>query len=82
MEAPEKLYIDSDDIEYIRKDIVDDMLKTAEDHAYFAGSEYMREEMMAKACEWLESVNLDWYQISEGVFSIDLVKDFRKAIEE
>lgn len=34
-----------DDIEYIRKDIVDEMLEVAEDHAYFAGSEAMREKL-------------------------------------
>lgn len=39
------------DVEYIRKDVVDDMLKTAEDHAYFAGSEAMREKIMAKAID-------------------------------
>lgn len=32
--------------EYIRKDIVDDMLKTAEDHAYFAGKEKLREAIL------------------------------------
>ena len=37
--------------EYIRKDIVDDMLKTAEDHAYFAGSVNEREKMMEEAVE-------------------------------
>lgn len=35
-----------------------------------------------KAVEWLESVNLDYYQIREGVFSTELVDDFRKAMEE
>lgn len=35
-----------------------------------------------KAVEWLESVNLDYYQIREGVFSRELVTDFRKAMEE
>lgn len=62
MNAPEKIYYNpsfqdywkeeresAEDVEYIRKDIVDDMLKTAEDHAYFAGSEAMREKMMTKA---------------------------------
>lgn len=33
-------------IEYIRKDVVDEMLKTAEDHAYFSGSEAMRNKML------------------------------------
>ena len=68
MEAPKKLYIDTedilsdsilygftekrkeDDIEYIRKDIVGDMLANAEDHAYLAGSEAMKN----KTVKWLE----------------------------
>ena len=37
--------------------------------------------MKAKAVKWLESVNLDYYQIREGVFSTELVEDFRKAME-
>lgn len=37
---------------------------------------------LEKAVKWLESVNLDYYQIREGVFSTELVKDFRKAMEE
>lgn len=55
MEFPERIYLFDcnpslaikldGDTEYIRKDIVDDMLKTAEDHAYFAGSEAMREKL-------------------------------------
>ena len=53
-EMPERIYLfdcnDSmttpleGDTEYIRKDIVDEMIKTAEDHAYFAGSEYARKK--------------------------------------
>lgn len=35
-----------------------------------------------KACEWLESVNLDWYQIREGIFSTQLIEDFRKVMED
>ena len=41
-----------------------------------------KKELLDKACEWLESVNLDYYQIREGVFSKELVIDFRKAMEE
>lgn len=37
--------------EYIRKDIVDDMLKTAEDHAYLAGAVNEREKMLKDAVE-------------------------------
>ena len=36
--------------EYICKDIVDETIKTAEDHAYFAGQEKFREKLM----EWIE----------------------------
>ncbi len=34
-----------------------------------------------KAVIWLESVNLDYYQIREGVFSKELVEDFKKYME-
>lgn len=34
-----------EDVEYIRKDIVDDMLITAEDQAYLAGQETMKEKL-------------------------------------
>ena len=44
---------------------------------------------LEKAVKWLESVNLDYYQIMEGVFinkrlnnRTELVEDFRKAMEE
>ena len=53
-EMPERIYLFycndamvtplEGDTEYIRKDIVDDMIKTAEDHAHFAGSEYARKK--------------------------------------
>lgn len=39
------------DKEYIRKDIVDETIQTAEDHAYFAGKEKLREELL----EWAEA---------------------------
>ena len=60
MKAPDKIYTtpvgtfdtkpipDLQDNIYIRKDIVDETIQTAEDHAYFAGKEKMREELM----EW------------------------------
>lgn len=38
-------------IEYIRKDLVDEMLKTAEDHAFFAGRERLREKLLEWAKE-------------------------------
>lgn len=39
-----------DNVEYINKDCINDMLKTAEDHAYFAGQEKFREKLM----EWIQ----------------------------
>lgn len=58
-ELPERVYLfDCNDVlmtksegdtEYIRKDVVDDMLATAEDHAYFAGSEKARERVTEEA---------------------------------
>ena len=44
----EKFVIDV--IPYIRKDIHDETIQTAEDHAMFAGREKMREELL----EWAE----------------------------
>ena len=35
-----------EDTIYIRKDIVDETIKTAEDHAYFAGQEKFREKLL------------------------------------
>lgn len=54
---PDKIYIQEgailrtentydNDVCYVRKDIVDDTIATAEDHAYFAGKEKMREELL------------------------------------
>ena len=39
------------DICYIRKDLADEMVKSAEDHAYFAGQENLREKLL----EWAKS---------------------------
>jgi hypothetical protein len=38
-------------IEYIRKDFADEMVKLAEDHAYFAGQENLREKLLDWAKE-------------------------------
>lgn len=46
------------------------------------GAKWADKTMIEKACEWLQTTNLDYYQIIEGVFSTDLVKDFKKAMEE
>jgi hypothetical protein len=63
MEAPDKIYINGysafatvpvkNGIEYIRKDISDETIKTAEDHAYFAGQERFREKLL----EWAKAIN-------------------------
>lgn len=47
-----------------------------------AGAEWANKTMIDKAVNWLESVNLDYYQIREGVFAKELVTDFRRAMEE
>lgn len=39
-------------IEYIHKDIVDETIKTAEDHAYFAGQEKFREKLI----KWIQEI--------------------------
>ena len=76
MEAPER--ISENGTEYIRKDIVDDMLATAEDHAYFAGSENAKEKLtdafIEKACRWLED-NYPYY------FETDIKEEFVKAMK-
>lgn len=43
--------------------------------------EIAKDAFIEKACGWLESVNLDFYQIREGVFSRELVEDFKKYME-
>ena len=65
MDFPERIYLidcnpsfaikQEGDTEYIRKDVVDNMLQVAEDHAYLAGQEAMREKLIDKACEWLKA---------------------------
>lgn len=44
--------------EYIRADIVDETVQTAEDHAYFAGKEKMREELMEWAKEEIGNTSI------------------------
>lgn len=57
--------------EYIRKDIVDETIKTAEDHAYFAGQEKFREKLM----EWLR-YEKEWF---EGT---DIEPHYQKMIDK
>ena len=68
---------------------LEEQVKTAEDHAYFAGSEAMREELIEKACEWLNGVIYDYMSIHNGnvdtsVYIDDnkFIEDFRKAMYE
>lgn len=46
---------DFENTQYIRKDIVDE-IKTAEDHAYFAGQEKFREKLIEWAKENIDSL--------------------------
>ena len=70
MVAPENVYVRLENIgnswdvstldnggeEYVRKDIVDETIKTAEDHAYFAGQEKFREKLIEWAKENIDSL--------------------------
>lgn len=40
-----------EETKFIRKEIMDETIKTAEDHAYFAGKENLREELL----EWAKT---------------------------
>lgn len=62
---------------------VDEIIKNAEDHAYFAGSENTREKLIDKACKWWEDElsypsmtpeEIKWYK--------NKVRKFRKAMED
>lgn len=71
MRAPENVYVRLENIgsswdvstldnggeKYIRKDIVDETVKTAEDHAYFAGQEKFREKLIEWASKSLGQVS-------------------------
>ena len=52
--------------------------KAIEDHAYFAGSEAMREKMTNKACEWL------YEQLNNGKMEcgniLEFIERFKKAM--
>ena len=66
MKAPQNIYLPKDidlfarisfrmkqkgDVEYIRKDISNEAIQVAEDHAYFAGQEKFREKLLVWAKE-------------------------------
>lgn len=60
----------------LRTKDVNEIIKTAEDHAYFAGSENTREKLIDKACEWLSQTDFCHY------YNKEFINDFRKAMEE
>ena len=94
-EMPERIYLFDcnevlatpleGDTEYIRKDIVDDMIKTAEDHAYFAGSEYARKKLIEKACQYIKEhrfyVDTEDNGIS-GWIPERFIEDFKEYMNE
>lgn len=51
--------------EYIRKDVVDETIKSAEDHAYFAGQEKLREKLL----EYVKN------KITEAEIALDTADD-------
>ena len=64
----------------------DEIIKTAEDHAYFAGSENTRKKLVDKACEWLKSNLYDYAGEDDKrnivPFDDAIFEDFKKAMEE
>lgn len=69
-----------DIIDTIEVKDVDEIIKNAEDHAYFAGSEAMRVKFIEKACDWLriELVNFEDY-IGMGETFIEDFKNYMKG---
>lgn len=61
----------------------DEIIKTAEDHAYFAGCENTREKLIGKACKWWE-VELTYPSMTPKEFKRykSRINKFRKAMEE
>lgn len=71
MKAPEKIWINPPiDLPKLNGVIDKDSIQYVRTDAF-----------IEKACEWLESINLDWYQIREGVFSRQLVEDFKNYMK-
>ena len=62
---------------------VDEIIKNAEDHAYFAGSENTREKLIDKACKWWE-VELIFPSMTPEEFKLykSKVRRFRKDMED
>ena len=68
----------------LRAKDVNEIIKTAEDHSYFAGSENTRKKLIDKACEWLKN---NWrkhvWLDGDNIIHFGLwEKDFRKTMEE
>ena len=61
----------------------DEIIKNAEDHAYFAGSENTREKLINKACKWWE-VELIFPSMTPGEIKLykSKVRRFRKDMED
>lgn len=62
----------------LRAKDVNEIIKTAEDHAYFAGSENTREKLIDKACEWL--LNNVRYYSTNALGAEYMCEDLRKAM--
>ena len=62
---------------------IDEIIKNAEDHAYFAGSENTREKLINKACKWWE-VELTYPSMTpeEIKWYKNKVRKFRKDMED
>ena len=46
------------------------------------GMIWQKKALIKKACEWLDSINTDYYMDS-GIFQMnDLIRDFKKYLEE
>jgi len=62
---------------------VDEIIKNAEDHAYFAGSENTREKLIDKACKWWEE-ELTYPSMTPEEFKLykSKVRRFRKDMED
>ena len=62
---------------------IDEIIKNAEDHAYFAGSENTREKLINKACKWWE-VELTYPSMTPEEFKLykSKVRRFRKDMED
>ena len=62
---------------------IDETIKNAEDHAYFAGSENTREKLINEACKWWE-VELTYPSMTPEEFKRykSKVRMFRKDMED